>query len=90
MQVEQSVKVVEIVALGMDPPVVLDAETPLREVLQRMRDENSGCALVTRENRLAGRNDLAELWFHARCYFRKHLADRLSKVFRDGQTVDAG
>ena len=54
MQVEQSLKVVEIVALGMDPPVVVDADTPLREVLQRMRDESSGCALITRENRLAG------------------------------------
>ena len=54
MQVEQSLKVVEIVALGMDPPVVIDADTPLREVLHRMRDENSGCALITRENRLAG------------------------------------
>jgi len=54
MQVEQSLNVVEIVALGMDLPVVVDAETPLREVLQRMRDENSGCALVTREDRLTG------------------------------------
>jgi CBS domain-containing protein len=52
--VEQSIKVVEVVALGMDPPVVIDADTPLREVLQRMRDESSGCALITRENRLAG------------------------------------
>ena len=54
MQVEQSLKVVEIVALSMDPPVVVDADTTLREVVQRMRDENSGCALVTREDRLAG------------------------------------
>ena len=50
MQVEQSLKVVEVVALGMDPPVVVDADTPLREVVHRMRDENSGCALITRED----------------------------------------
>ena len=54
MQVDQSLNVVEIVALGMDLPVVVDAETRLREVLQRMRNESSGCALVTREGRLAG------------------------------------
>ena len=54
MQIEQSLNLVGVVALGIDLPVVVDAETPLREVLQRMRDENSGCALVTREDRLAG------------------------------------
>jgi CBS domain-containing protein len=54
MQIEQSLNVVEVVALGIDLPVVVDAEKPLHEVLQRMRDEKSGCALVTREDRLAG------------------------------------
>jgi len=54
MQIEQRVKIVEVVALGMDPPVVLDAATPLRDVLRRMRDEKSGCALLTRNDRLAG------------------------------------
>jgi CBS domain-containing protein len=54
MQIEQRVRVVEAVALEMDPPVVVDAATPLRDVLRRMRDEKSGCALVTRDERLAG------------------------------------
>ena len=54
MQIEQRVNVVKVVALGMDPPVVVDAATPLRDVLRRMRDENSGCALITRDGRLAG------------------------------------
>ena len=54
MQIEQRVRVVEVMALAMDPPVVVDAATPLRDVLRRMRDEKSGCALVTRDERLAG------------------------------------
>ena len=54
MQIEERVRVVEVVALAVDPPVVVDAATPLRDVLRRMRDEKSGCALVTRDERLAG------------------------------------
>ena len=54
MQIEQRVKLVEVVALGMDPPVVVDVATPLGDVLWRMRDGNSGCALITRDGRLAG------------------------------------
>ena len=54
MQIEQRVKGVEVAALGMDPPVVVDVATPLRDVLRRMRDGSSGCALITRDGRLAG------------------------------------
>ena len=54
MQIEQRVSVVEVEALGMDPPVVADVATPLRDVLRRMRDGKSGCALITRDGRLAG------------------------------------
>ncbi len=54
MEIEERIKAVEVVALGMDPPVVADASTVLREVVRRMRDEQSGCALLTREGRLAG------------------------------------
>ena len=54
MQIEQRVSVVEVVALKMDPPVVADVATPLRDVLCHMRDGKSGCALITREGRLAG------------------------------------
>ena len=54
MQIEESIKVVEVMALEMGPPVVLDEGCPLREVIQRLRDANSGCALVTRDDRLAG------------------------------------
>ena len=54
MQIEERIKAVEVVALGMDPPVVADASTPLRDVIRKMRDERSGCALLTREGKLAG------------------------------------
>ena len=54
MQIEKRIKVVEVVALGMDPPVVADASTPLRDVIRQMRDQRSGCALLTRDAKLAG------------------------------------
>jgi CBS domain-containing protein len=52
--IEERIKVVEVMALAMDPPAVFDVETPLREVVRRMRDENVGCALLTRDGELAG------------------------------------
>ena len=54
MTFEDRIKVVEVMALAMDPPAVFDVETSLREVIHRMRDENVGCALLTRDGELAG------------------------------------
>ena len=54
MTIEDRIKVVEVMALAMDPPAVFDVETSLREVIHRMRDENVGCALLTRDGELAG------------------------------------
>ena len=54
MEIEESIKIVEVMALDLDPPVVLDEGCLLREVIQQLRDANSGCALVTRDGRLAG------------------------------------
>lgn len=54
MSIEQSVKAVEVVALGMDPPVVLDARTPVKDVLRRMCEARCGCALISREGKLCG------------------------------------
>ena len=54
MEIEERIKAVEVVALGMDPPVVADASTVLRDIVRRMRDDRSGCALLTSEGRLAG------------------------------------
>jgi len=54
MDIENRIKVVEVLALGMDKPVVADASTPLREVVQQMRDNQAGCALLTQAGKLAG------------------------------------
>ena len=54
MEIEQSVKVVEVVALDADPPVVLDTGTPVRKVIEELRDRRAGCALLVREGKLAG------------------------------------
>jgi len=54
VSIEKSVKVVEVVALGTDPPVVLDVATPVEEALRQMREGQAGCALVCRAGTLAG------------------------------------
>jgi CBS domain-containing protein len=54
MKVEERIKVVEVLALGTDPPVIADAGTSLREIVREMRDRRASCALLTREDRLAG------------------------------------
>ena len=54
MDIENRIKVVEVLALGMDKPVVADSSTPLREVVRQMRDNQSGCALLTQAGKLAG------------------------------------
>lgn len=54
MGVEERIKVVEVLALGIDPPVIADVNTSLRRILQAMRDRRASCALLTREDRLAG------------------------------------
>jgi CBS domain-containing protein len=54
MGAEERIKVVEVLALGIDPPVIADAGTSLREIVWEMRDRRASCALLTREDRLAG------------------------------------
>ena len=54
MQVEQRVKVVEVVALDRDPPVLADAAETVGAVMRRLRDAQAGCALVLHDDRLVG------------------------------------
>ncbi len=54
MGVEERIKVVEVLALGINPPVIADADTSLREIVREMRDRRTSCALLTREDELAG------------------------------------
>jgi len=54
MEIEQRVKVVEVMALDLEPAVVADVSTPLGEVMGRMSGAKVGCCLVTRDGLLAG------------------------------------
>ena len=54
MEIEERIKAIEVVALGMDPPVVADTSTVLRDIVRQMRDKRSGCALLTHAGKLAG------------------------------------
>ncbi len=54
MTIEKSVKDVEVVALKMDPPVVLEETASVRDVLRQMQERRSGYALLCREGRLSG------------------------------------
>ena len=54
MSIEKSVKAVEVVALGLDPPVVLDSIVPVKDVIRQMREGQSGCALICASGRLRG------------------------------------
>ena len=54
MGVEERIKVVEVLAMRTHPPVIADATTSLREILREMREHRVSCALLTRDDRLAG------------------------------------
>jgi CBS domain-containing protein len=54
MTIENSVKAVQVVALDMAPPVVMEETVSVKEVLRTMRERRSGCALLCREGRLSG------------------------------------
>ncbi len=54
MTIEKSVKEVEVVALNMDPPVVMEETSSVKEVLRTMQERRSGFALLCREGRLSG------------------------------------
>ena len=54
MSLEKSVKAVEVVALEMDTPVVVEANTSVKDTLRRMREGQYGCALICRDDKLCG------------------------------------
>ncbi len=54
MTIAKSVRDVEVVALKMDPPVVLDETVSVKEVVGKMQEKRSGYALLCREGRLSG------------------------------------
>jgi hypothetical protein len=48
--IEDRIKVVEVMALAMDPPAVFDVETSLREVIHRMRDDDVNPVIPQHKN----------------------------------------
>jgi CBS domain-containing protein len=54
MRIERSLRVVEVLALELQPPLVLDAVLAVGEAIREMRDSGLGYALVTQDGRLAG------------------------------------
>jgi CBS domain-containing protein len=54
MTIENSVKAVQVVALGMAPPVVMEETASVKEVLRTMQEKRSGSALLCREGKLSG------------------------------------
>lgn len=54
MIIEKSVQEVEVIALKMDPPVVLEETASVGDVIRKMQEGRSGYALLCREGRLTG------------------------------------
>ena len=54
MEIEQRLKTVNVMALDMEPAVVVDESMATGEVIQRMKAGDSGCALVTGHGKLTG------------------------------------
>ncbi|MGD8330780.1 MAG: CBS domain-containing protein [Acidobacteriota bacterium] len=47
MPIDKSVQQVDVTALGLSEPVLLDQATPVRRVIERMRERHTGVALLT-------------------------------------------
>jgi len=54
MKIERSLREVEVLALELQPPLLLDATTTVAEVIRTMQVEGLGYALLTANNRLTG------------------------------------
>ena len=54
MRIERSLREVEVLALELQPPLVLEGTTSVGGVIREMQDDHLGYALVTENNRLIG------------------------------------
>ena len=54
MKIERSLREVEVLALELQPPLVLDSATTVGNVIREMQDGRLGYALITANNRLTG------------------------------------
>lgn len=54
MTIQKIAQVLEVAALRRDPPLVVEEEAPVREVIRLMRDRALCSAAVTKQERLVG------------------------------------
>jgi len=54
MELERSLQEVGVLALELQPPLVLEETSSVGEVIREMQDGRHGCALITENKRLAG------------------------------------
>ena len=54
MKIERSLREVEVMALELQPPLVIDAATTVSDVIRKMQNEGLGYVLVTANSRLTG------------------------------------
>jgi len=54
MKIERSLRQVEVLALELQPPLLLDDSSSVAETIRAMREEDLGYALITTEDRLTG------------------------------------
>lgn len=50
----RSIQIIEVLAIELESPLVLDGSTSINDVIQAMRDRHLGYALITDEDKLAG------------------------------------
>ena len=83
MKIEHSLRQVEVLALELQPPLLLDGSTSVGDAIQAMRETGLGYALITAEHRLTG-------IFTERDVFLSVLGDAaaLSKPVSDIMTRD--
>ena len=54
MTTKQGIQNIEVLAIELEPPLVLDGSTTVDGVIQAMRERHLGYALITDEDKLAG------------------------------------
>jgi CBS domain-containing protein len=54
MELERSLREVSVLALELQPPLVMEETSRVGDVIRAMQDAGQGCALLTDNNRLAG------------------------------------
>ena len=54
MKIERSLREVEVLALELQPPLVVEPTTSVADVIRKMQDVSLGYALVTENKRLTG------------------------------------